>query len=124
MHACVHIQDVNDRESCTHKLHVSILPRQAWVIPYQINKDFHEICQRHGLYKETFSHQNLAGSIDLPLRYDHLNFVMELFCLDFGMLIKFSFRWHIMYYNYSKGKVKPQKCCFSFDVYFFKKRIF
>ena len=28
-----------------------------------------------------------------------------------------------MYYNYSKGKVKPQKCCFSFDVYFSKKDI-
>ena len=44
-----------------------------WVIPYQINKkiltllDFHKIWYRHGLYKETFSHQNLADSIDLPL---------------------------------------------------------
>ena len=27
-----------------------------------------------------------------------------------------SFRW----YNLSKEKVKPQKCCFSFDVHFFK----
>jgi len=34
--------------------------------------DLHEIWHRHGLYKETFSHQNLAGSIDLSLRYDHL----------------------------------------------------
>ena len=31
----------------------------------------------HGLYKETFSHQNLADFIDLPLRYDHLNFILK-----------------------------------------------
>jgi len=47
------------------------------VIPYQINKkiptllDFHEIWHRHGLCQETFSHQNLADFIDLPLRYNH-----------------------------------------------------
>ena len=41
----------------------------------------------------------------------------------FGMLIKFCFRWYVNYYNYSKEKVKPQKCCFSFDVNFFKKHI-
>ena len=66
--------------------------------------DFHEIWHRHGLYKETFSHQNLVDSIDFPLRYDHLNFILkyhfslrtfnkmaitlsviiiEIFCLDF-----------------------------------------
>jgi len=42
-------------------------------IPYHINKkilthfDFHEIWYRHGIYKETFSLQNLADSINLPL---------------------------------------------------------
>jgi len=51
-----------------------------WVIPYQMNKknpDPHEIWHRYGLYKETFSHQNLADSTDLPLRYDHLNFILK-----------------------------------------------
>ena len=78
------------------------IPNQQKKIPTLL--DFHEIWHRHGLYKETFSHQNLADSINLPLRYDHLNFfikyhfslhmfnkmaitlsviVIELFCLDF-----------------------------------------
>jgi len=35
-----------------------------------------------------------------------------------GMLIKFFFRWYIIYYNYSK-----EKCCFSFDVNFSVKDI-
>jgi len=48
-------------------------------IPNQILTllDFHEIWHRHGLYKETFSHQNLADSFDLPLRYGHLNFILK-----------------------------------------------
>ena len=38
--------------------------------------DFHER-RRHELYKETLSHQHLADSIDLALRYDHLNFILK-----------------------------------------------
>ena len=52
--------------------------------------DFHEIWHRHGLYKETFSHQNLADSIDLPLRYDHLNFILK-YHFSYICLIKWPY---------------------------------
>ena len=52
------------------------IPNQQKKIPTLL--DFHEIWYRHGPYKETFSHQNLADSIDFPLRYDHLNFIITL----------------------------------------------
>ena len=36
----------------------------------------------HGPYQETFSHQNLAHFIGLPLSYDHSKFLLKiLFCL-------------------------------------------
>ena len=41
----------------------------------------------------------------------------------FGMFIKFSFRWYIIYYNYSKGKVKPQNVAFPLMLIFSKKDI-
>ena len=44
--------------------------------------DFHEIWHKHGPYQETFSHQNLAHFIGLPLSYDHSKFPLKiLFCL-------------------------------------------
>ena len=44
--------------------------------------DFHEIWHKHGLYQETFSYQNLAHFIGLPLSYDHSKFLLKiLFCL-------------------------------------------
>ena len=44
--------------------------------------DFHEIWHKHGPYQETFSHQNLAHFIGLPLSYDHSKFLLKiLFCL-------------------------------------------
>ena len=54
------------------------------VIPYQISKKksrlswiFMKFGTNMDSTKKTFSHQNLANSIDLPLRYDHLNFILK-----------------------------------------------
>ena len=44
--------------------------------------DFHEIWHKHGPYQETFSCENLAHFIGLPLSYDHSKFLLKnLFCL-------------------------------------------
>ena len=44
--------------------------------------DFCEIWHKHGPFQETFSHQNLAHFIGLPLSYDHSKFLLKiLFCL-------------------------------------------
>ena len=44
--------------------------------------DFREIWHKHGPFQETFSHQNLAHFIGLPLSYDHLKFLPKiLYCL-------------------------------------------
>ena len=44
--------------------------------------DFREIWHKHGPFQETFSHQNLAHFIGLPLSYDHSKFLLKiLFCL-------------------------------------------
>ena len=40
--------------------------------------DFHEIWHKHGPYQETFSHQNLAHFIGLPLSYDHSKFLLKM----------------------------------------------
>ena len=61
-----------------------------WVVPYQINKKkirtpfiFYDIWHKRGPYQETFSHQNLAHFIGLPLSYDHSKFLLKiLFCLN------------------------------------------
>ena len=41
------------------------IPNQQKKIPTLL--DFHEIRRRHGLYKETFSHQNLADSMVIDM---------------------------------------------------------
>ena len=56
-------------------------------IPNQQKKNrtpfnFHKIWHKRGPFQETFSHQNLAHFIGLPLSYDHSKFLLKiLFCL-------------------------------------------
>jgi len=47
--------------------------------------------------------------------------VIELFHLDFWMLIKFSFRWYIIT---QRKRSNHKNVAFSFDVNFFKKKLF
>ena len=66
---------------------IRIIKHKGHSIPNQQKKlrtpfDFHEIWHKHGPHQDTFSHQNLAHFIGLPLRYDHSKFLLKIsFCL-------------------------------------------
>ena len=67
------------------------IPHVGHSIPNQPKKiltpsDFHEIWHRHGLYQEIFSHQNLANSIDLSLRYDRSKFIRKFYSSYTGLI--------------------------------------
>ena len=52
------------------------IPNQQKKIRTPFN--FHKIWHKHGPYQETFSHQNLAHFIGLPLSYDHSKFLLKM----------------------------------------------